>query len=279
MMRTPTKLRRNYLIKFHSDILFPVFPPSSLSLAGIMSNLHCMKNNIYNPEYVKKLFDKMSPSYDRMNFITSFRFSIRWRRQFLQKVYSLPPEAEIIDLLTGMGESWEATKHRFPQAHLTVLDFSDGMLSYARQKNRTDFNNKIHILQQDILQNDLPDNTYDLVTCSFGLKTFNKEQLSILAHKTKRIMKNGGQFTFIEISSPGNKLLNMLYGFYLGKVIPILGKLFLGNPEDYRMLWKYTTKFRNARAAAEIFAEAGLKTQYISYFYGCATGIYGRKGK
>ena len=43
-----------------------------------------MENNIYNPEYVKGLFNKMSSSYERMNFITSFGFSIRWRRQFLE---------------------------------------------------------------------------------------------------------------------------------------------------------------------------------------------------
>ena len=45
-----------------------------------------MDNNIYNPEYVQTLFDKMSQSYERMNYITSFGFSIRWRHQFLNKI-------------------------------------------------------------------------------------------------------------------------------------------------------------------------------------------------
>lgn len=236
-----------------------------------------MENNIYNPEYVKGLFNKMSSSYERMNFITSFGFSIRWRRQFLESFKQTNHKAEIIDLLTGMGETWNATKSRLPNSNLTVLDFSDGMLKYAKQKNALKFNSEIIILQQDILNNQLPSNYYDFVTCAFGLKTFNVKQLQILALETKRILKKGGQFSFVEVSKPNNKILKTLYGFYLGQIIPILGRLLLGNPEEYKMLWQYTNKFDNANTATKIFTKTGLTTKFDSYFYGCATGFYGTK--
>lgn len=238
---------------------------------------YLMENNIYNPEYVKGLFNKMSSSYERMNFITSFGFSIRWRRQFLETFKQTQHKAEIIDLLTGMGETWNATKNKLSNSTLTVLDFSDGMLKYAKQKSETKYNNEIILLQQDILKNKLPSNHYDFVTCAFGLKTFNDEQLNVLALETKRILKSGGQFSFIEVSKPNNRILKTLYGFYLGKIIPILGRLLLGNPEEYKMLWQYTNKFDNAKKATEIFADTGLKTEFNSYFYGCATGFYGTK--
>lgn len=236
-----------------------------------------MEYNIYNPEYVKRLFNKMSSSYERMNFITSFGFSIRWRRQFIETFKQTNHRAEIIDLLTGMGETWNATKNKLPNSNLTVLDFSDGMLKYAKQKSESKFNSEINILQQDILNNKLPSNHYDFVTCAFGLKTFNAEQLQILALETKRILKQGGQFSFIEVSKPNNKILKTLYGFYLGQIIPILGRVLLGNPEEYKMLWQYTNKFDNAKSATEIFAQTGLTTKFNSYFYGCATGFYGTK--
>jgi demethylmenaquinone methyltransferase/2-methoxy-6-polyprenyl-1,4-benzoquinol methylase len=236
-----------------------------------------MENNIYNPEYVKRLFNRMSSSYERMNYVSSFGFSIRWRRQFLKMFKQANHKAEIIDLLTGMGETWNATKSKIPNSHLTVLDFSDGMLKYAKQKSKLKFDDKVIVLQQDILNNELPDNYYDFVTCAFGLKTFNVEQLKILALETKRILKNGGQFSFIEVSKPENKILNALYRFYLGKIIPILGRLLLGNPEEYKMLWQYTDKFENAKLATEIFTSVGLKTDFNSYFYGCATGFNGTK--
>lgn len=236
-----------------------------------------MENNIYNPEYVKGLFDRMSSSYERMNFITSFGFSIRWRRQFLESFKQTNHKAEIIDLLTGMGETWNATKNKLPNSNLTVLDFSEGMLKYAKPKNEFEFNNEITVLQQDILNNQLPSNHYDFVTCAFGLKTFNAEQLQILALETKRILKKGGQFSFVEVSKPRNKILKTLYGFYLGQIIPILGRLLLGNPEEYKMLWQYTSKFDNVKTATEIFTKTGLTTNFNSYFYGCATGFNGTK--
>lgn len=91
-----------------------------------------IENNINNPEYVKGLFNKMSSSYERMNFITSFGFSIRWRRQFLETIKQTKHKAEIFDLLTGMGETWNATKNKLPNSTLTVLDFSDCMLGSGR---------------------------------------------------------------------------------------------------------------------------------------------------
>jgi len=236
-----------------------------------------MEQNIYSPEYVKGLFNRMSRSYERVNYITSFGFSIRWRRQFLSSFRPTGRTVEIIDLLTGMGETWTATKNRLPDSHLTALDFSEGMLGYARQKSKNKFGNAVTVVQQDVLRNELPENYYDFVTCAFGLKTFNPEQLHMLAAETKRILKEGGQFSFIEVSEPQHKLLKFLYGFYLGKVIPVLGRLLLGNPEEYKMLWQYTHKFKNARLAAEIFKCAGLSVQFKSYFYGCATGFYGTK--
>lgn len=236
-----------------------------------------MDNNIYNPDFVQGLFNKMSSSYERVNYITSFGFSIYWRRQFLNSFIQPDHTAEIIDLLTGMGETWAAIKNKLPNSNLTVLDFSEGMLKYAKQKSKIKFNNEIRVLQQDILKNELPGNHYDFVTCAFGLKTFNAEQLNILALETKRILKTGGQFSFIEVSKPSNHTLNALYGFYLSKVIPILGRLLLGNPEEYKMLWQYTDQFENAKMTAEIFEKAGLKTNFNAYFHGCATGFHGEK--
>ena len=133
------------------------------------------------------------------------------------------------------------------------------------------------MLEQDILQNKLPSNYYDIVICAFGLKTFNNDQLRVLATETNRILKLDGQFSFVEVSKPESNILKGLYGFYLGKIIPMLGRLFMGNPIEYKMLWRYTETFANARKALQIFESAGLTTTYHSYFFGCATGFAGRK--
>lgn len=234
---------------------------------------------IYEKEYVKHLFDRMSRSYERMNYITSFGFSLRWRRQFL-KVFEKNKDEKtptIIDLITGMGETWVAIRQQFPLSQLTALDFSEGMLRYAHQKNNKQYGGSVALVQQDILANSLPAQHFDYVICAFGLKTFNAGQLNSLAQEIERILKPQGQFSFIEISKPHGLILRTLYGFYLGKVIPLLGLLLLANPQEYKMLWTYTQQFGDARAAAAIFEAEGLEVTFTSYFGGCATGFYGRK--
>lgn len=186
-------------------------------------------------------------------------------------------KVKIIDLLSGMGETWQSTIKWFPNSELSALDFSEGMLKYAANKSEKYFKNEVKIFNQNLLNNNLKSEYYDIVICAFGLKTFNNEQIKILASETNRILKKGGQFSFVEVSKPENKFLIFLYRFYLGKIIPILGKIMLGNFSEYKMLWKYTTQFNNAKEACSIFTKSGLKTNYKSYFGGCASGFYGKK--
>lgn len=236
-----------------------------------------MTEDIYNPEFVKGLFNRMSSSYERMNYITSFGFSARWRMQFLSPLNETKDKVEIIDLLTGMGETWSAVKRKFPNSNLTALDFSGEMLKKANKKNELHFNSSVILLQQDVLQSKLKSNYYDIVICSFGLKAFDDLQLKVLAEETRRILKAGGKFSFIEISKPKSFILNRLYQFYIQHIIPILGKLLLGNPIEYKMLWLYTDRFENAKKADEIFKSTGLVTNYNTFFYGCSSGFSGQK--
>jgi demethylmenaquinone methyltransferase/2-methoxy-6-polyprenyl-1,4-benzoquinol methylase len=212
-----------------------------------------------------------------MNYLTSFGFSIRWRRQCLASLAPTDKQIEMLDLLSGMGETWSAARRRFPNANLSAIDFSEEMMKRARNKSRKYFHNSVSLFQQDVLRNTLPANHFDIIICAFGLKTFTTEQLKALALEIKRMLKDGGQFAFVEVSKPNNHILNALYGFYLARVIPVLGRLFSGNPSEYRMLWRYTENFVSARAAMEIFSSVGLNTKYASYFFDCATGFSGEK--
>ena len=234
-------------------------------------------NDIYDPTFVKKLFNKMSNSYERMNYITSFGFSIIWRKQFIKALNKKESKIKVIDLLSGLGENWSYLKNRFPNAEFYALDFSEEMVEKSRKKGEIIFQNKIEIFQDDILKNELKSEEYDIITCAFGLKTFNESQIDLLAKQVYRLLKKDGQFTFIEISKPQNSILYFLYSFYLGKIIPILGKLFLGNPDDYKMLWLYTKKFESCKKVVAIFKKNNLNVQYKEYFFGCASGIYGTK--
>ena len=54
--------------------------------------------DIYSFEFLKALFDEMSGSYDRVNYVTSFGFSWRFRRQFVGHA-NLEPGHAVCDLM------------------------------------------------------------------------------------------------------------------------------------------------------------------------------------
>lgn len=232
---------------------------------------------IYEAQFVENLFDKMSSSYSKMNYITSFGFSERWRRQCVNEI-NIEKGKTVVDLMTGMGECWKPIlKYSDTNSKLIGLDFSSEMIHHAEKRKEKFKNPSISILKENVFNNSIKSETADYVISGFGLKTFNDKQLKDLAIEVNRILKPDGQFSLIDVSVPKNKLLKFFYMFYLKRVIPLIGKLFLGNPENYKMLGIYTQKYKNSKKLYHIFKEANFEIEYIEYFFGCATGIKGIK--
>lgn len=233
--------------------------------------------DIYDEKYVEKLFDEMSGTYELVNYLSSFGFSLRWRKQFVNKV-TIQAGMTVCDLMCGMGECWSSiAPHLAPHDQLIALDLSQGMLRGARQQMAKYPHLEIQISKENALTNQLADESVDCVFCGFGIKTFSDEQKQILAAQICRILKPKGAFSLVEVSVPSGWFLKELYMFYLKQIIPIIGSLLLGNPENYRMLGIYTEKFGNCQSMMNALTQQGLVVEYHRYFYGCATGISGVK--
>lgn len=235
--------------------------------------------NIYDPMFVEKLFDRMSNSYSKMNYVTSFGFSERWRRQCVEEI-KIEKGSIVVDLMTGMGECWKyILKNSNTDSKLIGLDFSTEMTNQAI-KNKINFkNSEIEVLKEDVFQNTIEKASADYIISGFGLKTFNQEQLVKLAKEINRILKLNGKFSLIDVSVPKNRILRSFYLFYLKRIIPFLGRTFVGNPESYRMLGVYTEEFKNSKNIFHIFCDQGFEVEYVEYFFGCASGIKGKKIK
>lgn len=235
--------------------------------------------NIYDPRFVLSLFEEMSGSYERMNYITSFGFSERWRRQLVHAA-QLQPGDVVADLMTGMGECWKPILRGIgPNGKLIALDFSEGMLRFARPLVARYPGHSIAILREDLFQNSIADHSVDVVLSGFGMKTFSDAQLGDMAGTITRMLKPGGRIALMDVSTPTAAWMRWPYMFYLKRVIPLLGWLFLGHPENYRMLGRYSEQFGNAQKVAQIFNDNGFQVNYVRYFFGCATGIVGNSKK
>jgi ubiquinone/menaquinone biosynthesis C-methylase UbiE len=234
--------------------------------------------DIYKEQFIESLFNRMSKTYGTVNYLSSFGFSERWRRQCVQAIKWDEVIQNGFDLMSGMGESWNLINSTCTQAHkLTGVDISTEMNNKASQKQSWYPLLNISVKQANVLHNDLESESADYIVSCFGLKTFSPQQLEQLAGQVNRLLKPNGQFSFIEVAEPKLLLLKIPFMFYLKYLIPIIGKLFMGHSEDYKMLGVYCQNFKDCSIFKAFLEKEGLEVRQKSYFFGCASGVIGRK--
>lgn len=102
----------------------------------------------YNPEAIRRLFDDMAATYGRVNVISSFGFTARWRHQV---VAGLPLESatSVVDLMSGMGELWRTLSRSVPEsARVLGVDLSPEMA----RRTRRDWRFSADVLVADALE-------------------------------------------------------------------------------------------------------------------------------
>ncbi|MEO8261191.1 MAG: class I SAM-dependent methyltransferase [Pseudolysinimonas sp.] len=236
-----------------------------------------MRDPMYDATYVRALFNRMSRSYERMNIIMSFGFSSRWRVELMRLIEKPADVRDVIDLMSGMGETWGQVRRRFARATISALDFSPEMTRHSQQKNDRQFGGAVDIRCEDVLDSTLESASFDAVVCAYGLKTFDERQSRRLGDELVRILRPGGRFAFIEVTLPPNPVLRRLYDLYLSIVVPLAGTLLLSDPSEYRMLYRYVRAYGRGERTAAGFDHPMLTVTRRSHFFGCATSFSGQR--
>ena len=235
--------------------------------------------DIYDPQFVKGIFDRCSSAYIRFSWICSFGFTERWRRQCVTAL-PLPQGSEAVgyDLMAGTGEVWPHLLKRHAKiAAITAVDISSGMHRHALERLHRLRAHKIAFIEDDVLESRLPPASADFIVSTFGLKTFLPEQHKRLAKLVAHALRPGGGFSMIEASDPKGWWLRPLYLFHLKRVLPMVERLFLRGAEDFAMIGAYSTNFGDAAAFGEMLRAEGLEVRFTRYVFGCATGVSGTK--
>lgn len=234
-------------------------------------------DDIYDPQFVANLFDRCSSSYRRWSAISSFGFISLWRYQCVNRL--MPPAQTgsiAVDLMAGTGEVWPHLLRRFPDlSTITALDISHKMHLEAVDRLHGKYADMITHIEADALRTDLPSDYADLVISTFGLKTFDRDQQSVLAKQIARILKPGGSFALIEASDPKGWMLRPFYRFYLDRMLPQIERFFLKGAKDFSMIGTYTRNYGDSTHMAEALRAAGLSVTLKNHFFGCATSVAG----
>ena len=238
------------------------------------------KKDIHNSDYVRNLFDRVSNTYGYTNYLASFGFTERWRKQCISKFKRLNSNASGFDLMCGRGETWTNLMNLHPTIlNLTGLDISSEMIKGAKAQAEKINPEKFDFMEVDVFENNIPNESADFVISTFGLKTLTIKQQEILAAEVNRILKPGGIFSFVEVSYPKDWMFSWLYMFYLRKIMPVIEKLFLGYSYGYSAIGDYVTEFVDSKNFYTFLKEQGLQVEYHKIFFGCASGASGVKSK
>lgn len=233
-----------------------------------------MTERPYDEAYIAEMFDRMGPTYDLVNRLSSFGFCELWRYQCVRHA-RIQPGAVVCDMMAGSGECWPYLQYR-KVARVISVDFSPVMVRRQRQRQQRG-NLVVDVREENATRTALPSGSVDHVVGAFGLKTLSAEALGFFAAEIRRILKPGGSFSLLEISSAQEWRFGAIYRWYVSMLIPQLGRLLLGDIECYRMLGVYTQAFGSCERIAPVFAVAGLSVEVRCHLFGCATAVVGNK--
>jgi len=171
---------------------------------------------------VRGLFDTISPRYDLVNRVMTFRMDVGWRRRAIRELH-LTPGSRVYDLACGTGDFCrELTRSGY---RAFGFDFAFGMLANAR----TD----APLVQADALVLPVPDASADGVTCGFALR--NVVSLERFFEELGRVVRPGGAIALLETSRPDSRVLRAGHALYFERVVPIVGGL-LSDRDAYAYL-------------------------------------------
>lgn len=178
-------------------------------------------------EVVQAMFDRLAPSYERMNRVISLGQDRRWRRHAVDSL-ALPLGSLVLDLACGTAD---LCRDLDDHGHRAVgLDFSEGMLRNAH----TD----APLVRGDAAALPFPDASIDGIICGFALRNF--VDLDVVFGECARVIRPGGRFAALDAAVPEHVLMRAGNAVWFRGAVPLLGRMLARDAEAYTYLPKST---------------------------------------
>ena len=200
-----------------------------------------MQQNLQNKDgLVKNVFNKVYDKYDLMNDFMSLGIHRIWKKDLIQ-LMNPSKGKKLIDVACGTGDLGKLYLDSVgANQKILCVDPNKGMIKKGKSKLKKYKNIKWIIASAENLP--IPDSSCDYYTISFGLR--NTKNLNKALSEAYRILKPGGRYLCLEFSKIENSNLNSFYKNY-SKLIPLIGKIVVGEKEPYEYLIKSIENFIN----------------------------------
>ncbi|RNC64321.1 bifunctional demethylmenaquinone methyltransferase/2-methoxy-6-polyprenyl-1,4-benzoquinol methylase UbiE [Proteiniphilum sp. X52] len=218
------------------------------------------KVNPYDPdqpkkEQVKRMFDSIAPKYDTLNGTLSLGIDNYWRSDALKELRKYPHK-QLLDIATGTGDFAILAQKILQPEKITAVDISEGMMNVGKEKVKAKGLEDIITFEvQDCANLTFADNSFDAVTIAFGVRNF--EEIDKSFQEILRVLKAGGLFLFIELTTPRETPMKQLYATYTQYVMPLLSGIFSTEQRAYRYLPESIAAFPQGREMMWILKKNG----------------------
>lgn len=205
---------------------------------------------------VEAVFSSVANKYDVMNDAMSFGLHRLWKLHFIQTL-GIRPNQRVLDLAGGTGDISQAILKKLKGTGQVILsDINLDMLEAGKEKiTNKQFHSNLHYAQINAETLPFPDNYFDRITISFGLRNVTDKATAL--SEMYRVLKPSGRACILEFSTPTVDVLSKCYDFYSFNIIPKLGEIIANDKESYEYLVESIRMHPNQDDLKQIMTDSG----------------------
>lgn len=202
---------------------------------------------------VRRMFDRISPTYDLLNRLLSWGIDRRWRDRALDMLTEGLPDGPVLDSCAGTLDLTAALARRLPGRMLVAADFAGAMLRLGRAKA-----DGAALALADATRMPFASGRFAGIACAFGMRNLGDVRAGLA--EAHRVLAPGGVFVVLEFFRPTNALTRVFHAVYARGVLPFVGRLVSGDGEAYRYLSRSMRAFLSRAEMEDALREAGFSS-------------------
>jgi demethylmenaquinone methyltransferase/2-methoxy-6-polyprenyl-1,4-benzoquinol methylase len=224
---------------------------------------------------VRGLFGSVASRYDLMNDLMSGGIHRRWKAEMIA---ALQPRSgqRLVDVAGGTGDiARRALPHLDPArgGAAIICDATPAMLEEGRARALDDgILAGLEWIAGDAEALPFPDRSFDLYTIAFGLRNVTRIERALT--EAHRVLRPGGRFLCLEFAPAVAPALQPLYDAYSFRVLPLLGRIVVGDRDAYTYLAESIRRFPPQHEIIDRIAGAGLDRARFRNLSGGIAALY-----
>ncbi len=150
--------------------------------------------------------------------------------------YTTPQATELLDIGCGAGNYTLKMLSKIPELNCTLNDLSMPMLQRAKERITSRTKGKITLIQDDMRNLDLPDNSFDIVLAAATFHHLRVDKdWELVFTKAYNLLKPGGSIWISDLIAHDSKLIDQLFQDKYRAYLETLG----GGPEFAQKVFDY----------------------------------------